>query len=83
MGSAHAVLQHMISLDKAMGSNDLRMPEPIVITGRHWSAFLSFVDAIPSRVANNRHVENRAIGNVLGGDSDGFQIQGSNSFGKP
>ena len=66
-----------------MGPNVWRMLEPIVVTVRHWSALLSFVDAIPSRVANNRHVENRAIGNVLGGDSDGFQIQGSNSFGKP
>lgn len=64
-----------------MGPNVWCMPEPVVATGGHLFAFLSFMTTILNRVENKKRVEYVAIGNVRGGDSDGLQIQGFNNYG--
>lgn len=67
----------------AVGPTVWCMLDPIAVTGRHWSTFLSFVAAILNRLANKRRVKNMTIGNVQGGDRSGFQIQRLSSFSEP
>jgi hypothetical protein len=58
-----------------VGPNIWCVPEPIVATGWHWFAFLSFLAAIPNRIGGKRRVENMAIGNTRGWYSDGSRFK--------